>query len=672
MADLENMLLEAAGRTSSLVRKRHKLRNSRPKRDGAAFSDGGSDSKEEDSDEGGGGGASKRPPRCASHVPLKKRLDLSRRGNSSSINNNDRGNKGGGELEGEGGGVREDNSSEESDVGSDLYKNEDDKQRLAKMTELEREMILSDRAAKKGDKEFKEQLRKNRDNNNNANAKPSSTQSSAKVRSSARHAERTAAKGDVLSELRAKRMKQQILDNHGGKLGNAPSGIGSSSNKGMKQKSRITASPTSSSSQSESVTRSDSERESSDDGGLADSDDDKNMHESDIPTFEDIKEITIRRSRLVKWLNEPFFEELIVGCFVRVGVGRSDSGPVYRLCMVQKVDCGDPNKHYKVENRVTHKHLVCVWGSESSSAKFQVVVVSDSAPLEKEFRHWLREVEGTCSHMPSKMNVMEKKEAIRRTNTYIYSAATVKQMLEEKKSAPSRPLNVAVEKDRLKRELEIARSKNDKVEMDRIYTKLTELEASRQARENDAKAIRLAEMNKKNKFENFKNLSEHRQMNANLKVGEEGYDPFSRRWTRSRNYYSSDQGKESKEGKGEKDETVAGEVSKGQEEEAIVTTKVGVEATKAALKAAATAGKLVDTAAPVDCGTESNMLHDFDLPISLAELEDFGGPQGLRNAFLERKQKIEAIVGSQVPENDGSRHALTLSISDYKRRRGLL
>ncbi|XP_027349697.1 protein RTF1 homolog [Abrus precatorius] len=671
MADLENMLLEAAGRTSSAVRKRNKHRNSRTKREGAALSDGGSNSREEDSDEG----RSKRAQRSASHVPLKKRLDLSRRGSSVG---NDHGSQGKGDLDdGIGGSARDGDSgsSEESDVGSDLYKNEEDRQRLAKMSELEREMILSDRATKKCEKEFKDKMRKKRDNNSaSARTNQSAHPSSSKVRSSARNAERTAAKGDVLSELRAKRMKQQVQDTHAGKLGNA-SRKGSNS-KGVKQKFGATASP-SSSSQSESAMRSDSERESSDDGGLIDSDDDKNMHESKIPTFEDIKEITIRRSKVVKWLNEPFFEELIVGCFVRIGIGRSESGPVYRLSMVQRVDGGDPNRHYKVENRVTHKYLVCVWGSENSAARFQVAVVSDSAPLEKEFRQWLREIERTCSQIPSKMSVLEKKEAIKRTNTYVYSAATVKQMLEEKKSTTSRPLNIAVEKDRLKNQLEIAKSKNDEVEMNRIYTKLAELEALRQAKENDAKAMKLAEMNRKNKVENFKNLSEHKQLNANLKAGEEGYDPFSRRWTRSRNYYNSEPGKESKEGennegKGEKDGEAEGEVSKGQEKEEHVTTKVGVEATEAALQAAADEGKLVDTIAPVDGGTESNMLHDFELPISLAELKDLGGPQGIRNGFLARKQKIEATVGCKVPENDGSRHALTLTISDYKRRRGLL
>ena len=72
------------------------------------------------------------------------------------------------------------------------------------------------------------------------------------------------------------------------------------------------------------------------------------------------------------------------------------------------------------------------------------------------------------------------------------------------------------------------------------------------------------------------------------------------------------------------------------------------------------------------------MLHKFELPISWAELQSFGGPQDAhQRGFLVRKQqieawlveceircvsrleqKIEAPVGCQVQKNDGKRHAL--------------
>lgn len=271
--------------------------------------------------------------------------------------------------------------------------------------------------------------------------------------------------------------------------------------------------------------------------------------------------------------------------------------------------------------------------------------------------------------MPSKQDVLEKKEAIQKTNTFVYSAATVKQMLQEKKSATWRPLNVAAEKDRLRREMEVAQMKHDESEVERIKARLVELEASRQVQAKDTKAIRLAEMNRKNRVENFKNASDVKPLNTSLKAGEAGYDPFSRRWTRSRNYYVA------KPGGGEEGAAVAngdttsslpGPDGNGGE------VKAGAVATAAALEAAADAGKLVDTSAPVDQGTESNRLHNFELPVSLAVLQKFGGPHGAQAGFMARKQRIEATIGCQVPENDGRRHALTLTVSDYKRRRGLL
>ncbi|KAI9071500.1 hypothetical protein K1719_046543 [Acacia pycnantha] len=630
MADLENLLLEAAGRTSAHVKKRPTLPKSRFEGEGS-YSDGGSESR--DVDDSDAHASTKKPSMPQSNVPLKKRFDHTRRPPQQHDHDDDDG--GASDCD-------DAESSDESDVGSDLYKNEDDKQRLAKMTELQREMILSDRAAKKGEKEFKEQLRlkkmdyaKSRLSSRKSETS-SSLPSSTKVRSSARHAEKTASIGDALSELRAKRKRQQNIHAHDN-TSKSKALRTNSTGEGVslgKRKPGVKAS-SSSSSQSESMIRSDSDRESSDHNGLADSDDDRDVTGPEVPTFDDIHEISLRRSKLARWLNEPFFDELIVGCFVRIGIEKSNLGPVYRLCMIQSVDVSFPDRQYKIENRVTHKRLICVWGN--SADRFPMSVVSDSAPLEKEYERLMKEIERTCSQMPSKQDVAEKREAIRKTNTYIYSAATVKQM---------------------------------------IYTRLQELEATRQARNNDVRAKRLAEMNKKNKFENFKNLSDLKRVRANLKAGEDGYDPFSRRWTRSRNYYSAEhrESNEAKEGEEQRDETKKGESSKEvkEEQEAGETRIVGVKATEAALQAAADAGKLIDTAAPVDRGTETNTLHDFELPISLAVLQKFGGPQGLKNGFLARKQQVEATVGNQVPENDGRRHVLTLTISDYKRRRGLL
>ncbi|KAF9608909.1 hypothetical protein IFM89_012077 [Coptis chinensis] len=146
------------------------------------------------------------------------------------------------------------------------------------------------------------------------------------------------------------------------------------------------------------------------------------------------------------------------------------------LCIVKNVDTNEPNKQYMLKNKSTHKYLRVTWGR--SEARWKMAMISESPPLQSELDEWVRAM---------------KKDR-------------------EKKSVSSRPLNIAAEKKkRLRREME--------------------------KKGLDTKVVRLAEMNMKNRAENFKMASEKKAINTGLKEGEEGYDPFSRRWTRSRNYY---------------------------------------------------------------------------------------------------------------------------------------
>ncbi|KAK7396484.1 hypothetical protein VNO78_17525 [Psophocarpus tetragonolobus] len=641
MADLENLLLEAAGRT------RHSLPPSR-----RGHAGGGSDFREDDLDDDDYPG---RKP-SGVQVPLKKRFDPVER------NGGERSRDDVGDLSDHDG-----DSSDESEFGGDLYKNEEDRRKLSEMTELQREMILSERSTKKYDKDLLGKIAsKHGKEKTIVPGKQASPLPPSRVRLSARSADRATAKDGALNELRAKRLKQQDSEANR-RLYEASRSTGPGHVSPKRKPFPSTSLSSSSDSESESKFLSDDEG-SSDDDRIIDSDDDKIILGSEGLSFEDIKEITIRRSKLAKWFMEPFFEELIVGCFVRVGIGRSKSGPIYRLCIVKNVDATDRDRQYKLENQTTHKYLNLVWGNETSAARWQMAMVSDSPPLEEEFIQWIKEVERRGGRMPTKQEVVGKKQAIQKTNLFVYSAATVKQMLQEKKSAKTRPLNIAAEKDRLKTELEIAHSKHNKAEVKRIMTRLQELE-ERQAKEMDARTLRLAEMNRKNRFENFKNASELKPVNTDLKAGEAGYDPFSRRWTRSRNYYAAKPAEAAAE-----NNSAGGAVADtgSYQTGAVGAATAGLAATAAALKAAAGAGKLVDTSAPVDQGTESNVLHNFELPISLTLLQNFGGAQGVQAGFMAKKQKVEATVGFRVLENDGGRHVLTLSVSDYKRRRGLL
>ncbi|KAL5709406.1 hypothetical protein ACHQM5_020101 [Ranunculus cassubicifolius] len=619
MADLENLLLEAAGRTGSSGRNKHSGPPLRRQRE-ASYSDDGSDSNDDNSDDNLG--YQTRKP-SGFQVPLKKRLDPSDKDDDHrGVDGDDYADDDDDNMRGQ--------SDEDTDVGSDLYKGDSDREELAQMSEVKREMILSERAQRRDEQRLTERIRAKHTGKKKAQVvKETPDTPSSRVRSSTRFSERAAAKDDALNELRAKRLKQQDPEGHNRNNLRGTTTRARDSSPVRRKSAQSSEESSQSDNQSQSESRDEEE---------SDDDEDSDEEENSKLTLEDIKAITARRSKLVKWFMEPFFEELIVGCFVRVGIGKRDNKAYYRLCIVKNVDATEPNKQYRLENKMTHKYLSVTWGR--SEGRWQMAVISESLPVENEFHEWVK--------------AMKKDGAIQKAITFIYSPETVKQMLQEKKSASARPLNVAAEKERLRREIEVAESKWNKVEVERVQARLLELEAiSRQVKEKDAKAIKLAEMNKKNKAENFKNASEMKPVNTSLKAGEAGYDPFSRRWTRSRNYYVPNNGAG--------DEAAAEESGDGVEKSGDGTVAAALEA-----------GKLVDTNAPVDLGTGLNLFHNFELLISVAELQRFGGAQGAQLGFMARKQRIEATIGKRVLENDGRRHLLTLTVSDYKKRRGLL
>ncbi|KAF9610361.1 hypothetical protein IFM89_022031 [Coptis chinensis] len=109
--------------------------------------------------------------------------------------------------------------------------------------------------------------------------------------------------------------------------------------------------------------------------------------------------------------------------------------------------------------------------------------------------------------------------------------------------------------------------------------------------------------------------SEKKTVNPSFKAGKESYDPFSRRWTKSRNYFVSNPVTEDSK-----------------------NSHVAAESLES-LGGNGAAGVAVDQ------GTVSNSLHNFNLPISLALLKDFGGTDGFHLAFMARKQRIEASIG---------------------------
>jgi len=113
----------------------------------------------------------------------------------------------------------------------------------------------------------------------------------------------------------------------------------------------------------------------------------------------------------------------------------------------------------------------------------------------------LQEADRLKARKPTKAHALEKKEAIMKVSQFVYSASAVKQMLQEKKMAAPRPANIALEKSRVLEALSDAVSRGDEAERERLESRLKELEVfATQVKTKDAKALALAEMNRRNRL----------------------------------------------------------------------------------------------------------------------------------------------------------------------------
>lgn len=73
--------------------------------------------------------------------------------------------------------------------------------------------------------------------------------------------------------------------------------------------------------------------------------------------LEDYLKVTLPRRRLARWCNEPFFDQAVLGCFVRLFIGESDDRKkCYRLCEIVGVE--KSKSEYKFPTTASHEKPV--------------------------------------------------------------------------------------------------------------------------------------------------------------------------------------------------------------------------------------------------------------------------------------------------------------------------
>jgi len=288
---------------------------------------------------------------------------------------------------------------------------------------------------------------------------------------------------------------------------------------------RKTSSSSSSDSSSESGGESDTERQNSK----------KTVKKAlNIETKEEIEKIRLSRFKLDKFVHLPIFKKTVIGCYVRVGIGRSPEGKdVYRCCEI--VDTCETGKIYNVMKSKTNLGLKLRHGKDTRI--FRLQFISNNPLSESEFEKYKKAcVDGNTS-LPTNAHVAQKQKDIKYALEYRFSTADVEKILASKKKFDNNPKNYAMKKAELTKLRDMAAFTGEK-EKERDYsTELDNLE--KRAEDLDSKRTSsistISFINDRNRKNNvvraYKGIMEEVKQKE---IDGEVDDPFTRRKTRPR------------------------------------------------------------------------------------------------------------------------------------------
>ncbi|CAG9533374.1 unnamed protein product [Cercopithifilaria johnstoni] len=166
----------------------------------------------------------------------------------------------------------------------------------------------------------------------------------------------------------------------------------------------------------------------------------------EVNCLADLARIRLSRFKISKIVHAPFFNKTVIGCFVRIGIGRNKDGrSVYRAAQI--LDVVETAKVYQLENTRTNKGLKLKHGEEERV--YRLEFVSNSEFTSHEFNKWYEAMKSNNLAILT-LDQVEKKEAdIQKAVNYNYTDKDIELMVQEKMRFQKAPLNYALEKGNL-------------------------------------------------------------------------------------------------------------------------------------------------------------------------------------------------------------------------------
>jgi len=194
--------------------------------------------------------------------------------------------------------------------------------------------------------------------------------------------------------------------------------------------------------------------------------------------YQHVKNIQLRRVGLEKVIDEPYFNDLVTGMFVRVNLGTRDDGTAgYKLCQVVGVQEYRTRYKFGTPPREIKVGLLLKYGK--AERVFPCQLISNTSVTAEEFDKWQHQMEVDGLEPPSAEDAMRlRKKAMTIRQTFQYTPEVIAKLLEEKRTTGrvSCHINTTAERARLQSEFLAARDKGDVEAMKAAQGRLDELD----------------------------------------------------------------------------------------------------------------------------------------------------------------------------------------------------
>lgn len=265
--------------------------------------------------------------------------------------------------------------------------------------------------------------------------------------------------------------------------------------------------------------------------------------EDEEAPFDEVRMMQVKRQMIEEWIKQPDLDNTLIGCLVRVSVAAANGQQIYSMCPVVDVTSGKPYK-LPATNKETDKYLVIENTQRMQTIAVSLVSNSDITKGEFQEFHTYRANEGQPQLSMREVEAAKKK--ILQANNYSMTPEDLSRMLAEKRSKGQVRKTLASQKADLLRQKEVAEQRGQTEDLERIEQKLATVLAAIEEKQNALRGLN--SLNQKARLTNYRGLNASNNYVGQAALKAAGshkaaaagiVDPYSRKATRPMQYWST-------------------------------------------------------------------------------------------------------------------------------------